>query len=179
MGITLIPIVFNKWKNKSQFWQALSSPTCLIWLNFHFHEMEMTVLIIETKGLKFTGRVCPLPLVALSFLGRTEDGGSVTGGGTSGGPRSLAFLLENDTPWLIVFIFFLLPSEAAILNPPRVIARWWPITFPLVAVSQSQSPPPQLWLNRSYLLRPHPFRESLSIPLCLFFIFQNPRVLEF
>lgn len=60
--------------------------------------MEVTVLIIETEGLKFTGSLCPLPLVALSFLGRTEDGGSVTGGSTSGGPRSLAFLLENDTP---------------------------------------------------------------------------------
>lgn len=145
--------------------------------------MEMTVLIKETKGLKFTGSLCPLPLVALNFVGRTEDWGRVTGGSTSGGPRSLAFLLENDTPWLIVFFFFLHPSEAAILNPSRVIARWWPITFPLVAVSQSQSPrsqlTSQLWLNRSYLLWPHPFRESLSIPLCLFFIFQNPRVLEF
>ena len=42
---------------------------------------------------------------------------------------SLASPQENDTPCPIVFLFFLLLSEAAILNLFDVIAHQWPITF--------------------------------------------------
>ena len=69
-----------------------------------------------------------VPGVAQSSLGRAElrQGYRQQPSGLSG---SLASPQENDTPCPIVFLFFLLLSEAAILNLFDVIAHQWPITF--------------------------------------------------
>ena len=90
------------------------------------------VLIIQMSWLKVTGNFCPLPCACPGWLGvlwAEQSWARGTGSSLQGLSGSLASPQENDIPCPIIFLFFLLLSEAAILNLFDVIAHQWPITF--------------------------------------------------